>query len=151
MTYSKIEDGFVICVECRRHRVYTVCDESRYLVVRNVPALGCGDDLVRLFSTYGEESKPMDAEDCDEFTDVYWIKFCLIANSRFAKRKLDDSVFLGNRLQISYPPEFESLSDTKDKLETRRKEFFLQKKKKESSESQEQRLTSHKTGFDPNG
>ncbi|KAL0730041.1 hypothetical protein Bca4012_026134 [Brassica carinata] len=42
----------------------------------------------------------------------------------FAKRKLDESVFLGNRLQISYAPEFESLSDTKDKLETRRKEVL---------------------------
>ncbi|KAF8111170.1 hypothetical protein N665_0076s0163 [Sinapis alba] len=79
-------------------RVYTVCDESR--------------------------CKPMDAEDCVEFTDVYWIKFRLIANARFAKRKLDESVFLGNRLQISYAPEFESLSDTKDKLETRRKEVL---------------------------
>ncbi|KAL0863410.1 hypothetical protein Bca101_042528 [Brassica carinata] len=117
-------------------RVYTVCDESRYLVVRNVPALGCGDDLARFFSTYGEveECKPMDAEDCAEFTDVYWIKFRLIANARFfgrfkflrlfAKRKLDESVFLGNRLHISYAPEFESLSDTKDKLESRRKEVL---------------------------
>uniref|UniRef100_A0A1J3EB32 RNA-binding protein 48 n=1 Tax=Noccaea caerulescens TaxID=107243 RepID=A0A1J3EB32_NOCCA len=105
-------------------RVYTVCDESRYLIVRNVPALGCGDDLMRLFTTYGEveECKPMDAEDCEEFTDVYWIKFHLITNARFAKRKLDESVFLGNRLQISYAPQFESLDDTKNKLETRRKE-----------------------------
>ncbi|CAH2060428.1 unnamed protein product [Thlaspi arvense] len=107
-------------------RVYTVCDESRYLVVRNVPALGCGDDLMRLLATYGEveECKPMDAEDCEEFTDVYWIKFRLITNARFAKRKLDESVFLGNRLQISYAPEFESLNDTKEKLETRRKEVL---------------------------
>ena len=60
-------------------RVYTVCDESRsvfdfvlvalwdqfieilkllfvfrYMIVRNVPALGCGDDLMRLFISYGE-------------------------------------------------------------------------------------------------
>lgn len=41
---------------------------------------------------------------------------------RFAKRKLDESVFLGNRLQVSYAPQFESLDDTKNKLETRRKE-----------------------------
>jgi hypothetical protein len=26
----------------------------RYMIVRNVPALGCGDDLMRLFMTYGE-------------------------------------------------------------------------------------------------
>lgn len=49
---------------------------------------------------------------------------------RFAKRKLDDSVFLGNRLQISYAPEFETLSDTKDKLETRRKEVLSRSNRK---------------------
>ncbi|VVB14365.1 unnamed protein product [Arabis nemorensis] len=121
-------------------RVYTVCDESRYLVVRNVPALGCGDDLMRLFATYGEveECKPMDAEDCEEFTDVYWIKFHLTVNARFAKRKLDESVFLGNRLQISYAPEFESLSDTKDKLETRRKEVLARLNNPEKGKSTSQ-------------
>ncbi|KDP42233.1 hypothetical protein JCGZ_02963 [Jatropha curcas] len=85
-------------------RVYTVCDESRYLIVRNVPALGCGDELLKLFATYGdiEDFKPMDAEDSEPFTDVYWIKFRL----------------------VSYAPQFESLSDTKDKLEGRRKEVL---------------------------
>ncbi|CAA0811282.1 RNA-binding (RRM/RBD/RNP motifs) family protein [Striga hermonthica] len=105
-------------------RVYTVCDESKYLIVRNVPSLGCGDELLKLFSTYGkvDECKPMDAEDCEAYTDVYWIKFHQVNNSRFAKRKLDESVFLGNRLRVSYAPEYESLSDTKEKLEGRRKE-----------------------------
>ncbi|XP_065875284.1 uncharacterized protein [Euphorbia lathyris] len=107
-------------------RVYTVCDESRYLIVRNVPALGCGDDLLKLFASYGdvEDLKPMDAEDCESFTDVYWIKFRFVSNARFAKRKLDEFVFLGNRLQVSYAPEFETLSDTQDKLEGRRKEVL---------------------------
>nr|XP_048322811.1 RNA-binding protein 48-like isoform X1 [Ziziphus jujuba var. spinosa] len=107
-------------------RVYTVCDESRYLIVRNIPALGCGDELLKLFSSYGdvEECKPMDAEDCEEFTDVYWIKFRLVSNARFAKRKLDEYVFLGNRLKISYAPNFETLNDTKEKLECRRNEVL---------------------------
>lgn len=113
------EDPPAVCV-------YTVCDESRYLIVRNVPALGCGDDLLKLFANYGdvEECKPMDAEDCEQFTDVYWIKFRLISNARFAKRKLDEFVFLGNHLLVSYAPQFESLDDTKDKLEGRRKEIL---------------------------
>ncbi|KAL6969439.1 hypothetical protein U1Q18_029152 [Sarracenia purpurea var. burkii] len=107
-------------------RVYTVCDESKYLIVKNVPALGCGDDLSRLFGSYGdiEECKPMDDEDCEPFTDVYWIKFCQVNNARFAKRKLDEFVFLGNRLQVSYAPHYESLSDTKEKLEGRKKEVL---------------------------
>ncbi|KAL3498969.1 hypothetical protein ACH5RR_041701 [Cinchona calisaya] len=107
-------------------RVYTVCDESKYLIVRNVPSLGCGDELLKLFSTYGEveECKPMDAEDCEPFTDVYWIKFHQVNNARFAKRKLDEFVFLGNKLQVLYAPHFENLSDTKEKLEGRRKEVL---------------------------
>ncbi|GAB2220479.1 hypothetical protein Droror1_Dr00008132 [Drosera rotundifolia] len=107
-------------------RVYTVCDESKYLIVRNVPELGCGDELKQLFSQYGEveECKPMDAEECEPFTDVYWIKFCQIDNARFAKRKLDDSIFFANKLQVSYAPDYESLSDTKEKLEFRRKEVL---------------------------
>ncbi|CAN4127841.1 unnamed protein product [Withania somnifera] len=107
-------------------RVYTVCDESKYLIVRNVPALGCADQLSQLFSTYGqiEECKPMDAEDSEPFTDVFWIRFCRVDNARFAKRKLDESVFLGNRLQVSYAPQFESLDETIEKLEARRKEVL---------------------------
>lgn len=118
-------------------RVYTVCDESKYLVVKNVPALGCGDELLRLFSTYGqiEECKPMDAEDCEPFTDVYWIKFHQVDNARFAKRKLDEFVFLGNRLQVSYAPHFESLSDTKEKLEGRRNEVLARLKPRSSNAS----------------
>ncbi|KAL5725104.1 hypothetical protein ACHQM5_008284 [Ranunculus cassubicifolius] len=106
--------------------VYTVCDESRYLIVKNVPALGCGDDLLILFRTYGEiqECKPMDEEDCERFTDVYWIKFLQVSSARFAKRKLDEFVFLGNKLHVTYAPHFESLSDTKEKLECRRREVL---------------------------
>ncbi|XP_057950189.1 uncharacterized protein LOC131145120 isoform X2 [Malania oleifera] len=43
---------------------------------------------------------------------------------RFAKRKLDEYVFLGNQLQVLYAPHFESLSDTKEKLECRRTEVL---------------------------
>uniref|UniRef100_A0ACD5X3V5 Uncharacterized protein n=1 Tax=Avena sativa TaxID=4498 RepID=A0ACD5X3V5_AVESA len=46
------------------------------------------------------------------------------SSRRFAKRKLDESVFLGNRLQVSYAPQFGSLEDTKEKLEVRRKEVL---------------------------
>ncbi|XP_076893022.1 uncharacterized protein LOC143544934 [Bidens hawaiensis] len=107
-------------------RVYTVCDESKYLIVRNVPALGCGDELHKLLGGYGQidEFVPLDDEDCEPFTDVYWIKFHHVHNARFAKRKLDESIFIGNRLQVSYAPQYESLDDTKEKLEGRRKEVI---------------------------
>lgn len=47
-----------------------------------------------------------------------------LLDTRFAKRKLDEYVFLGNRLNVSYAPHFETLSDTKEKLESRRKEVL---------------------------
>lgn len=53
----------------------------------------------------------------------------LLYSFRFAKRKLDESVFLGNRLQVSYATEYESLSDTKEKLEGRRKEVLARLKR----------------------
>ncbi|CAI0386293.1 unnamed protein product [Linum tenue] len=140
-------------------RVYTVCDESRssacvfltqsglcrYLIVRNVPALGCGDDLQKLFASYGdvEELKPMDAEDCEPFTDVYWIKFGLVSNARFAKRKLDEHVFLGNKLQVSYAPQFESLSDTKDKLQGRTNQVLARLNRAGKSPIQPPHFSSH--------
>ncbi|XP_072969073.1 uncharacterized protein [Typha angustifolia] len=83
--------------------------------------------------------KPMDAEECEPYTDVFFIKFSQVSNARFAKRKLDESVFLGNRLQVSYALQFESLSDTKEKLEARRKEVLCRIKfgRKEGSTSQQ--------------
>lgn len=50
--------------------------------------------------------------------------------SRFAKRKLDESVFLGKKLQVSYAPQFESLHETKEKLEARRKEVLARLNRK---------------------
>ncbi|KAJ3672646.1 hypothetical protein LUZ60_007367 [Juncus effusus] len=107
-------------------RVYTICDESKYLIVRNVPSLGCGDELKRLFESYGpvEECKPMDGEDCEPYTDVFFIKFFHVSNARFAKRKLDESVFIGNKLAVKYATQFETHFDTMEKLEVRRKEVL---------------------------
>ncbi|CAI9775382.1 unnamed protein product [Fraxinus pennsylvanica] len=123
-------------------RVFTVCDESKYLIVRNVPSLGCGDELLKLFSTYGqvEECKPMDAEDCEPYTDVYWIKYYQVDNARFAKRKLDEFVFLGNRILVSCAPQYETLSDTKEKLEGRRKEVLARLNPKRSRGSSVSRV-----------
>ncbi|KAH9554229.1 hypothetical protein CY35_08G053900 [Sphagnum magellanicum] len=124
----------------RAIRVYTLCQESRYLIVRNVPALGCIDELVKLFALYGpiEEYRLMDEEDCEEFTDVYWIKFAHISNARFAKRKLDEYQFLGNLLQVSYAPNHETLADTRNKLEERQRTVLNRLKCNSRSEQQQQ-------------
>ncbi|CAI7817593.1 unnamed protein product, partial [Closterium sp. NIES-54] len=94
-----------------------------YLMVRNVPALGCVGDLLRLFSVHGpiEEHRMMDEEDAPAFTDVVWLKFTHLHHARFAKRKLDEYPFMGTTLKVSYLPGHEAMEDTWAKLEERRR------------------------------
>ena len=41
--------------------------------------------------------------------------------SRFAKKKLDNKSFFGGILHVCYAPEFETVNDTREKLQERRK------------------------------
>lgn len=40
---------------------------------------------------------------------------------RFAKKKLDNKSFFGGILHVCYAPEFETVNDTREKLQERRK------------------------------
>eukprot|EP00123_Amoebidium_parasiticum_P000061 comp10151_c0_seq1/m.4990 comp10151_c0_seq1/g.4990 ORF comp10151_c0_seq1/g.4990 comp10151_c0_seq1/m.4990 type:complete len:336 (-) comp10151_c0_seq1:33-1040(-) len=106
----------------RAVKVYTVNDESRYLLVQNVPAYGARKELLELFSVYGEieEYRMLDDYPAEEYTEVYWVRMKQLAAARLAKRKLDDHRFFGNGLHVAYAPEFESVEDTRQKLRERR-------------------------------
>ncbi|CAG8679676.1 22535_t:CDS:2, partial [Cetraspora pellucida] len=103
-------------------KIYTVNHESKYLVVENVPALGLSKELIEVFSLYGaiEEYRYLDDYPCEQFTDVYWIKFQSIAEARVAKRKVDDHSFFSSYLRVRYGPEYETIEDTRQKLQDRR-------------------------------
>ena len=112
--------------ESRRERavkVYTVNQESKYLLVQNVHALGVTKELLELFSLYGDiaEFRLLDEFPTEDYCDVYWIKFTRIDSARIAKKKLDNWSFYGKSLHICYAPEYESLRDTREKLVQRRK------------------------------
>lgn len=51
---------------------------------------------------------------------MYWIKFAAIDAARIAKKKLDSRSFFGKDLHVCYAPEFESVQDTRQKLQQRR-------------------------------
>ncbi|XP_046342744.2 uncharacterized protein LOC124123586 [Haliotis rufescens] len=104
-------------------KVYTVNQESRYLLVQGVPAVGGCAELVKLFAVYGaiEEYRILDEYPAEEFTEVYLFKFLKIQSARFAKRKIDDYSFFGGVLHVCYAPEYESVEDTREKLQDRRK------------------------------
>jgi len=65
--------------------VYSVSQESRYLLVQGVPALGVHQDLIKEFALYGavEEYRLLDEYPAEEFTEVLWIKFVKIQSARY--------------------------------------------------------------------
>ncbi|CAH1788989.1 unnamed protein product [Owenia fusiformis] len=56
-------------------------------------------------------------------------------DSRHAKRKLDDYSFFGNVLHVSYAPEWESVAETREKLQQRRKAIAIRTRKSEPSKT----------------
>ncbi|KAJ7322318.1 hypothetical protein JRQ81_018605 [Phrynocephalus forsythii] len=117
----------------RAVKVYTVNLESRYLLIQGVPALGVMKELVEQFALYGtiEEYNPLDDYPAEEFTEVYLIKFQRIQSARVAKRKLDERSFFGSLLHVCYAPEFESIQETREKLQDRRRYIAKATSKKE--------------------
>ncbi|KAE8973705.1 hypothetical protein PR003_g27153 [Phytophthora rubi] len=139
----------------RSVRVFTVANESRYVVVRNVPALGVIEDLLKRLSLYGKvcEYRLLDhaddrqaalqfedvADEDDEFMDTVWVQYETVNNTRHAKARGVQKPFYGNRLQISYAPQFESREDTADKLAKRRQ--LLQRRARPHGEKRQAATT----------
>ncbi|XP_008935901.1 PREDICTED: RNA-binding protein 48, partial [Merops nubicus] len=103
--------------------VYTINLESRYLLIQGVPALGVMKELVEQFALYGaiQEYHALDEYPADQFTEVYLIKFQKLQCARVAKKKMDERSFFGSLLHVCYAPEFETVQETREKLQDRRK------------------------------
>ncbi|KAM9288052.1 RNA-binding protein 48 [Cariama cristata] len=107
----------------RAVKVYTINLESRYLLIQGVPALGVMKELVEQFALYGaiEEYHALDEYPAEQFTEVYLIKFQKLQSARVAKKKMDERSFFGSLLHVCYAPEFETVQETREKLQDRRK------------------------------
>ncbi|NXJ16307.1 RBM48 protein, partial [Odontophorus gujanensis] len=107
----------------RAVKVYTINLESRYLLIQGVPALGVMRELVEQFALYGavEEYHALDEYPAEQFTEVYLIKFQNLQCARVAKKKMDERSFFGSLLHVCYAPEFETVQETREKLQDRRR------------------------------
>ena len=74
--------------------------------------------LISLISIY--RYRLLDDYPCEPFTDVYYIKYKEIDAARLAKKKLDNWSFFGHQLHVCYGPEYESVQDTREKLNQRK-------------------------------
>lgn len=107
----------------RAVKVYTINQESKYLLVQGVPTVGASRELIERFALYGdiEEYRLLDEYPCEEFTEVYWVKYKRLASAKFGKKKMDNAGFFGGLLHVCYAPEYESIEDTRQKIVERRK------------------------------
>ena len=66
-------------------QVYSASQESRYLLVQGVPALGAHQELVKQFALYGtiQEYNILDQYPAEEFTEVFLFKFLNIQSARY--------------------------------------------------------------------
>jgi hypothetical protein len=132
----------------RAVKVYTIAQESKYLLIQNIPAIsGVLEQLLPYFNQYGnieqywrlDGYERKDPKDDEQFIDTILIKFVQIHQARLAKCRLDDMNFMGSNLHICYAPECENLEDLREKMMERRtiveRKKNLVKRKKEKNNS----------------
>ena len=52
---------------------------------------------------------------------MYWIKYVDIDSARLARKKLNHNFFFGKKLCVRYAPEYETVQETREKLQQRRR------------------------------
>lgn len=99
-------------------KVFTINQESRYLLISNVNAVGANEDLKDACLEYGDVSDfhAVDGYETEEFTEAYIVKFARIQSARIAKKRLDERSFFGAVLHVCYAPEFETHDETRHKI-----------------------------------
>ncbi|GAB5585361.1 RNA-binding protein 48 [Umbelopsis nana] len=102
--------------------VYTILQESYYLIFEQIPAYHLEKELLRQCSQHGnviEHSRLDDHPRSTDLAHVFLIKFDTIASARKVKRKMDDTVFYGGQIRVYYAPDRETVEDTRRKLNER--------------------------------
>lgn len=132
-------------------KVFTIADESRYILIQKVPKLSgvnVREDLREICEKFGkiEQFELVNYPDEEEhrqesFENIYLIKYDRITDAIRAKKHLDDREFLGSILHVCYSPEHETTDDIQKKLSEHKRyvdiklaqyKNLLKKKKKEN-------------------
>ena len=103
-------------------KVYTINDESVYLLLIGVPDLKLKRELRKLCKQFGtvEDIRPIPDYPAEKFAENYIVKYRFLREARRAKRNLDGRNFFGGSLHVCYAPELESVSETRQKLKERK-------------------------------
>uniref|UniRef100_A0A2A4K6K3 RNA-binding protein 48 n=1 Tax=Heliothis virescens TaxID=7102 RepID=A0A2A4K6K3_HELVI len=109
-------------------KVYSINNESRHFLVFGVPSLNLRQEAKALFSKFGKLQFNLTKYPSEMFTETYHAAFYDIQAARLAKKMLDTKNFYGGNLHICYAPEFETISDTREKLLLRQRNVIARLK-----------------------
>lgn len=105
-------------------KVYTINSESSHLFIYGVPKINLRNELKSACLKYGKIKSYRCVIDykTELFTECYHVQFERIQSARVAKRLLDNKSFYGGILHVCYAPEYETINDTRNKLQHRLKD-----------------------------
>lgn len=102
--------------------VYTIAQESRYVIIENLSAIGIIEEFIRHCGKFGTVQNYRMLDDhpsSTEHLDVCWVQYDEISSARYAKRMMDDKVYCYQRLRVNYAPEYETHDDIRAKFQDR--------------------------------
>ena len=102
-------------------KVYTIHDESCYLLILGVPTLDLDKELKKLCKQFGRIRAFHRLPDypTEKFTEVFLCKYSCIQEARKGKKNLDGRGFFGGVFHVCYAPELENPCETRDKIRER--------------------------------
>ncbi|ORX62897.1 hypothetical protein DM01DRAFT_1331008 [Hesseltinella vesiculosa] len=127
-------------------KVYTIAQESRHLVMHNIPALSGEDQIIKALLDQLGKIGTVDTwkkqQGNGNYTNSLAITMATIDEARQVKRQWDDQPFYANLLQVFYTPELETLDDLRNKLLDRRTKVQQRLDKFQRKRRQRQRIPS---------
>lgn len=102
-------------------RVFCIAQESIYVLIDNVHAIGVDAELIATVSQFApiEEHQLLHDRATEEFTEAHLFKFANIEQARKVKKSCNELYFMGKHLHADYAPEFETQAETMTKIEER--------------------------------
>lgn len=90
-------------------------------MIYGVPEINVGHELKTLCLKYGEIKRfeKVSKYEVEQFTECYHCNYKRIQSARIAKKFLDNKSFFGGILHVCYSPEYENLTETKEKIKQR--------------------------------
>lgn len=107
-------------------RVYTIAEESKYVLVTGIPPYHLETEFVSLCNTHGQLLSLQQIPNTDKTQqNAVLLTFKDYLQAKKTKKAMHKRVFYGMEVKFRYQPEMESVADTLAKLELYESQFNI--------------------------